>query len=104
MEGLLLQDKLRVGDNGDLGACRDLVAFLDRQPRDRAADARPRGKCMHGLDRADHGLLVGDVGAMDHESGVLGVGREEAGGRDDEGGDLQNPSLRFLDYILELLN
>ena len=81
---LLLQDKLWISDDGDLGPCRDLLAFLDGEGGDRAADAGAGGEFMDGLDGADHRLLVGDVGEMDHERlGGPGVSREkQQGGRD----------------------
>ena len=64
---LLLQDKLWISDDGDLGPRRDLLAFLDGEGGDRAADARAGGEFMNGLDGADHRLLVRDVSEMDHE-------------------------------------
>ena len=60
IERLHLQKELLVGDRRDLRARGDLVALLDLQRRDGAADARPRDKLMHRLDRRDHRLAVFD--------------------------------------------
>jgi hypothetical protein len=93
IERLLLQDELRIGDDGDLGAGRDLLAFLDGKGGDRAADTGAGGEFMDGLDGANHRLLVGDVSEMDHErlGGPGASGRKQQGGRNDEMAHRQNP-------------
>jgi hypothetical protein len=96
IERLLLQDELGIGDDGNLGACRDLLAFLDGEGGDGAANAGASNHFMDGLDHAYHRLLVGNVREMDHErlGGPGGSGRDQQGGRYDETAHRQNPSLR----------
>lgn len=66
-----------VGDDGERCARLNLIAFLDAQRSDRAADAGASGKFMYWLDGAYDRLLVGNRGAADDKC----AGRENRKGR-----------------------
>ena len=74
VDRLLLQNELRVHNDGDRRACRDLIPFLDGERRYRAADPRASGEFVDGLDRPDDRLLVRDRRAMDDKG--RGQGRD----------------------------
>ena len=106
IQRLHLQGELLIGDDGDLRAGRDDIAFLDREGGDRAADARPRDKLMNRFDRRDDGFPVGDFGrAHDELSAASARGDAEAGRKSAGARRIGQFSERRLDlYISDCLN
>ena len=102
IERLHLQGELGVGDLRDHGAGGHVVALLDRQRGDGAADPRARDQLVDGLDGGDDGLAVGDL-RLAHDEGI---GDRRGGGEEKEEREAshQTGCLRLrLDVYIRIL-